>query len=600
MPRLGCRGKKGAEGPRDGYIPKMHILGISCFYHDSAVCLLTDGRVRAAASEESFSRKKHDNRFPTQATRWALREAGLRISDIAAVVYYDKPLRKFDRTLRTHLSAFPHGLPAFIRKIPHTVGTELRLGKVLDDELGYKGPVLYSEHHLSHAASSFFCSGWEEASILTVDGVGEWATSTWGVGRGTRIELLGETRFPHSLGLLYSALTAYLGFKVNSAEYKVMGLAPYGQPHHVEAVRQLIDVADDGSFRLDMRYFAFDRGERMFNEELERLFGQPARPLEGAELTQFHKDVARSLQVVVDDTMVRLATTIVEKTGVRKLCLAGGVALNCVANGEILRRAPVEDLYVQPAANDAGGAMGAALVGWHQLLRKPRGPRLPSPYLGPAFDDDAIRAALTARGAVFEELDRQGLLDWTVDALTSGQVVGWFQGAMEWGPRALGHRSILGDPRHPEMRDIINRKIKMREGFRPFAPTILEEEVGSWFELDRPSPYMLLVAQARTDKQELPSITHVDGSARIQTISRAQDALYYDLVAAFGARTGVPVVINTSMNVRGEPMVCSPDEAWACFMRTEMDALVCGRFVLRKSQQPEVALASAEEAFERD
>jgi carbamoyltransferase len=578
----------------------MNILGVSCFYHDAAACLLSEGRVVAAASEEAFTRKKHDSRLPADAIRYVLEEGGIRPKDISAVVYYDKPIRKLDRALRTSLDTFPRGFGHFLRKMPHMAGVQLRLPKELKKELDYSGPVLYSEHHLSHAASAFYCSGWEDAAILTVDGVGEWATSSWGHGRGGQITLTGETRFPHSLGLLYSAMTLYLGFKVNSAEYKVMGLAPYGEPLYVDKIRELIHVAPDGTFRLDMKYFAFDLGERMFNEGFERLMGQPARPLESGELTQFHKDVARSLQVVVDDTMVRLATTVVKETGHKKLCLAGGVALNCVANGEILRRAPIDDIYVQPSAGDAGGAMGAALVAWNGLLKKPRLPRLASVYLGPGYTDDEVQAVLDEAGAKYRRLDREPLLAETVDHLTNGKVVGWFQGRMEWGPRALGHRSILGDPRHPEMRTIINMKIKMREGFRPFAPAVLEEKVSEWFELDRPSPYMLLVAPVRKDKPPLPAVTHVDGSARIQTINRDQDALYYDLIRTFGERTGVPVLINTSMNVRGEPMVCSPKDAWHCFMRTEMDVLVAGSFLLLKDDQPKIALKSAAEEFGLD
>ncbi len=578
----------------------MHILGISCFYHDAAACLVSEGRIVAAASEEAFTRKKHDSRLPVDATRYVLGEAGLKASDLSAIIYYDKPIRKLDRSLRTFIDTFPRGLGAFIRKMPHLAGVQLRLPSELKKGLGYEGPVLYSEHHLSHAASAFYCSGWEEAAILTVDGVGEWASSSWGVGRGNKISLTGETRFPHSLGLLYSAITLYLGFKVNSAEYKVMGLAPYGEPAYVDQIRKLIHVAPDGTFRLDMRYFAFDRGERMYNAELEKLFGRPGRPIEEGELEQFHKDVARSLQVVVDDVMVRLATTVVKETGAKKLCLAGGVALNCVANGEILRRAPVEDIYVQPSAGDAGGAMGAALVAWNGLLEKPRLPRLESVYLGPGYDEAVVKAALDAAGAVYRRYERAELLSESVELLTSGKVVGWFQGRMEWGPRALGHRSILGDPRHPEMRDIINMKIKMREGFRPFAPAVLEDQVSEWFQLDRPSPYMLLVAPVREDKPPLPSITHVDKSARIQTINRAQDALYYDLIQAFGEKTGVPVLINTSMNVRGEPMVCSPEDGWRCFMRTEMDVLVIGPFILRKEDQPKIAMKSAAEEFGLD
>ncbi|MFZ5479010.1 MAG: carbamoyltransferase [Myxococcota bacterium] len=579
----------------------MHILGVSCFYHDAAACLVSDGRIVAAASEESFTRKKHDSGFPRNAIEFALREGGIGVKDVSAVVYYDKPMRKFDRVVRSHLVNFPKGIRAFIRKMPHVVSTELRIPKVLKDELGYTGPVLYSEHHLSHAASAFYCSGWEEASILTVDGVGEWTTSSWGVGRGGKIELMGETRFPHSLGLLYSAFTFYLGFKVNSAEYKVMGLAPYGQPLHVDKIKEMIHVADDGSFRLDMRFFEFDKGERMFNEAFEAHMGRPTRPLEGnPPLEQWHKDVARSLQAVVDEVMVKLATHIVKTTGVPRLCLAGGVALNCVANGEILRRAPVEDIFVQPAAGDAGGAMGAALLAWNGLLNKPRLPRLESAYLGPDYDEAAIRAVLDRYGAVYTRHEREPLLEATVDQITDGKVVGWFQGRMEWGPRALGHRTILGDPRHPDMRTIINMKIKFREGFRPFAPSVLEEKVSEWFEIDRPSPYMLLVAPVKPGKTPLPAITHVDNSARIQTINRDQDAMYYDLISAFDRRTGVPVLINTSMNVRGEPMVCSPEDAYLCFMRTEMDVLVAGPFLMRKPDQPKLALKSASEEFGLD
>ncbi len=578
----------------------MRVLGLSCFYHDAAACLVDEGRIVAAATEESFSRKKHDSGFPKQAIAYALAAGGTDIGGIDAIIYYDKPFRKFDRTLRTHLDNFPFGLAPFVRRMPQMIGTEMRLPKLLRDEVDYRGPVLYSEHHLSHAASAFYCSGWDEASILTVDGVGEWTTSSWGAGRGTDISLLGETRFPHSLGLLYSAITFYLGFKVNSAEYKVMGLAPYGQANFVEHIRKLIAVAEDGSFRLDMDYFDFERGQRMYKPKLEALFGQPTRPLEAVEVTQFHKDVARSLQVVVDDVMVKLATHIVERTGLPRLCLAGGVALNCVANGEILRRAPVEDLYIQPSAGDAGGAMGAALQLWNGLLKKPRLPRLATAYLGPEESDAEVRATLDKYGAAYVELGREAILDRTCELLEAGKVVGWHHGRMEWGPRALGHRTILGDPRNVDMRDTINRKIKMREGFRPFAPSVLEDRVSEWFEIDRPSPYMLLVAQVKPGMTPLPSITHVDNSARIQTISRAEDALYYDLIERFGQRTGVPVVINTSMNVRGEPMVNTADDTYRCFMRTGMDALVCGSFVLLKEEQPALQLRSAADEFGLD
>jgi carbamoyltransferase len=437
--------------------------------------------------------------------------------------------------------------------------------------------------------------------VLTVDGVGEWATASWGVGRGNKLEIKGEIRFPHSLGLLYSAYTFYCGFKVNSAEYKLMGLAPYGEPKYVDQIKQVIKIAADGTFRLDMQYFDYDKGQRMFNERFEQLMGRPARPLNATEMDDFYKDVARSIQWVTEEVMVKLATSVVERTGLPKLCMAGGVALNCVANGKILREAPVEDIYVQPAAGDAGGAMGAAYVLYNQLLNKPRAPRLPTPYLGPGYDEDRIRADLDRYGAVYERLEGQALLDRTAELIDTANVVGWYQGRLEWGPRALGHRSILGDARHPEMRKIINMKIKFREGFRPFAPTILEEHISDYFEIDRPSPYMLLVAQVREPyRSQLHAITHVDGSARIQSVSREQDALYYDLIKTFHGRTGCPVVINTSMNVRGEPIVNTPEDAYLCFMRTNMDALACGPFLLLKDQQPELALKSAAEEFGLD
>jgi carbamoyltransferase len=577
-----------------------HILGLSCFYHDAAACLLTDGVPVAAASEERFSRKKHDPDFPLQAIEWALDFAGIQAADLDAVAFYDKPMVKFERLLLSHVATFPKSLPQFARSMPAWFGSKLRLNKILSRELGYTGPVLYGQHHLSHAASAFYCSGWEEAATLTVDGVGEWATTTWGVGRDKKIELLGEIRFPHSLGLLYSAFTAYLGFRVNSAEYKVMGLGPYGQPTQVARIEELIDIRDDGSFRLDMRNFTFDSGLAMFNRRFEAIMGQPARTFETGELTQFHKDVARSLQVVVDKIMIRLATHVLEETGQTRLCLAGGVALNCVANGEILRESPVQELFIQPAAGDAGGAMGAALWAWHDLLDKPRAWTLGHVYLGPGYEEAQIKATLDRQGAVYSRLEREPLLEKTAALVADGQVVGWYQGRMEWGPRALGHRTILGDARHPEMRDIINRKIKMREGFRPFAPTVLEAHLSEHFDLDRPSPYMLLVAPVRPGSLPLPAITHVDGSARVQTINADQEPLYHDLLKAFHRQTGCPVMINTSMNVRGEPIVNTPLDAHQCFMRTHMDAIVMGPFVLLKADQPALELRSAAEEFGLD
>ena len=578
----------------------MYILGLSCFYHDSAACLLKDGVPVAAASEQAFSRKKHDERFPVNAIRWALAEAEIEMSDVALVAFYDKPLVKFERILKSHLAHFPKSFKQFAAGMPSWFSTKLRLDKLLKREFAYTGAITYGHHHLSHAASAFFASGWEDATVLTVDGVGEWSTATWGVGRDREITLQGEIRFPHSLGLLYSAFTAYLGFKVNSAEYKVMGLAPYGEPKYVDNIKEMFHLKEDGTFRLDMRCFDFDHGLRMFNSRFEDVMGRPARPMEAPSLEQFHKDVARSVQEVVNESMVKLATTAVEQTGVPRLCMAGGVALNCVANGHILREAPIEDLFVQPAAGDAGGAMGAALWAWHTLLEKPRGWKMETAYLGPGYSDTHTQDTLDGLGAVYHRMDRQPLLDRTAELIDQSMVVGWYQGRLEWGPRALGHRSILGDARHPEMRDIINRKIKFREGFRPFAPSVLEECVGQYFEIDRPSPYMLLVAPVRDSGTPLPAITHVDNSARIQTINRAQDALYYDLIDTFRKRTGCGVVINTSMNVRGEPIVNTPTDAYHCFMRTHMDALIVGPFLMLKAEQPEIDLASAEEAFGLD
>ncbi len=578
----------------------MYVLGLSCFYHDAAACLIRDGVPIAAASEQAFTRKKHDERFPTHAIRWALSEAGITMNDVSLVAFHEKPLIKFERILKSHLNHFPKSFSQFSRGIPSWFSTKLRLDKLLKQEFEYQGAIVYGYHHRSHAASAFYASGWEESTLLTVDGVGEWSTATWGIGRGREIEIKGEIRFPHSLGLLYSAFTAYLGFKVNSAEYKVMGLAPYGEPKYVDNIKEMIHLKDDGTFRLDMRCFDFDHGLRMYNRRFEDIMGQPSRPMEAPNLEQFHKDVARSIQEVVNESMVNLATSAVQSTGIPRLCMAGGVALNCVANGHILREAPIEDLFVQPAAGDAGGAMGAALWAWHELLENPREWKMETAYLGPGYSDEEAQKALDEMGAVYHRMSRQPLLDRTADLIDQSMVVGWYQGRLEWGPRALGHRSILGDARHPEMRDIINRKIKFREGFRPFAPSVLEECVGQYFEIDRPSPYMLLVAQVRDSGTPLPAITHVDNSARIQTINRAQDALYYDLIDTFRKKTGCGVVINTSMNVRGEPIVNTPTDAYQCFMRTHMDALVVGPFLLLKAEQPEIELASAEDAFGLD
>lgn len=579
----------------------MYILGLSCFYHDAAACLLKDGVPIASSDQQAFSRKKHDSDFPVQAIRFCLEQAGITAQQLDAVAFYDKPLMKFDRLLRYQLHHFPSTYRTFVDAMPRWIATKLRLPKCLKDHFDYSGAILYSEHHLSHAASAYYTSGFQEAAVLTVDGVGEWATASWGKGQGHDLELLGEIRFPHSLGLLYSAFTYYCGFKVNSAEYKLMGLAPYGQPTMVDKVREFIDVKEDGSFRLNMEYFAYERGEAMFNEKFEQVMGRPRRPLEAKDMDDFYMDAARSIQEVTNDVMVKLARSAMEKAGSKNLCMAGGVALNCVANGHILRETDVENLYIQPSAGDAGGAMGAAYVVWNQLLQNPVGPRLPTPYLGAGYDEETIRKTLDSYGAVYKRMERQDLLDRVAELIDTAHVVGWYQGRMEWGPRALGHRTILGDARHPEMRTIINMRIKFREGFRPFAPSCLEEHVQDYFEIDRPSPYMLLVAPVKEEHRDgLKAITHVDGSARIQTINKDQDALYYDLIRTFYERTGCPIVINTSLNVRGEPIVNTPEDSYLCFMRTDMDAMALGPFLCMKEEQPKLELKSAKEEFGLD
>lgn len=591
------------------------ILGISAYYHDSAAAVVVDGRIVAAAQEERFTRIKHDHRFPTHAVRYCLEEAGLTPDRLDYVGFYDKPLLKFERLLETYLAFAPAGYSSFASSMPQWLREKLHLPRIIRKELGrkYRRGIVFTEHHESHAASAFYPSPFEEAAILTLDGVGEWTTTSLGVGRGNKIELLRDIRFPHSLGLLYSAFTYFTGFRVNSGEYKLMGLAPYGEPRYFDLILDtLLDLKPDGSFRMDMRYFNYCQGLTMTSRRFDGLFGGPPRRPE-AELTQREMDIAASIQKVTEEIMLRCARHAHELTGMKKLCLAGGVALNCVGNGRLLREGPFEDIWIQPAAGDAGGALGVAQFIWHQLLDQPRepGPRdgQAGSLLGPAFGEDRIKAFLDRKGVVYHHHEsEEDLCDVVAGLMEEGKVVGWFQGRMEFGPRALGCRSIVGDARSTEMQTVMNVKIKFRESFRPFAPSVLEERVGEYFEM-RPreqSPYMLLVADVHRDKRtgngdagslrgldklravrsEVPAITHVDHSARVQTVDEHRHARYYRLLKAFERRTGCPVVINTSFNVRGEPIVCSPEQAYRCFMGTNMDVLVLERFVLLKHEQP--------------
>ena len=594
------------------------ILGLSAYYHDSAAALVEDGRIVAAAQEERFSRRKHDARFPAQAARYCLDEAGAALADVDHVVFYDKPLVKFERLLETYLAFSPRGFKSFVAAMPVWLKEKLYLKTVLKREFealagdgGARLPqLLFTQHHEAHAAAAFYPSPFEEAAVLCLDGVGEWATTSVWTGRGGTLAPHWEIAFPHSLGLLYSAFTYYCGFKVNSGEYKLMGLAPYGEPRYAQRIRErLIDVKPDGTFRLDMRYFDFATGLTMTNARFDALFDGPPRGPE-ALLTQRHMDVARSIQDVTEEIVLKLARTVAAETGMRNLCLGGGVALNCVANGRLLREGPFDDLWIQPAAGDAGSAVGAALAAWHGHLGRARTPVRPDAmagsYLGPAYGAAEVRAQLDRAGAVYEERDDAALFAETAEALAAGQVVGWFQGRMEFGPRALGNRSILGDPRDPAMQRTMNLKIKYRESFRPFAPSVLADRAGEYFDLDRASPYMLLVAPVRAalrvadpgdahafgiaklnqPRSSLPAITHVDYSARVQTVTAEGNPRYHALLEAFRERTGCAALVNTSFNVRGEPIVRTPEEAYRCFMRTEMDRLVVGNCVLRKAAQP--------------
>lgn len=591
----------------------MKILGISCYYHDAAACLMIDGKIIAAASEERFTRIKQDSEFPRNAIDFCLMEGRLRSADLDYVAFYDKPYLKFERILETYIGTAPSGLSSYLQALPLWLKKKLFIPDLIGKELkDFKGKMLFPEHHESHAASAFYPSPYDEAAFLTIDGVGEWATTSYGVGKGQDLKIHKEIHFPHSIGLLYSAFTYYTGFKVNSGEYKVMGLAPYGEPKYVDTILEhIIDLKEDGSFRLDMQYFDYCSGLRMTNEKFDQLFGGPPREPE-SELRQREMDLARSVQVVCEEAMLRMAEHVRQETGQKYLCLAGGVALNCVGNGRILRESKYEDIWIQPAAGDAGGALGAALMVWHQYLGKerqtrPRGTQRGS-YFGPGFTDDQVRSILDRFGAQYEMLPEEDIPTRVAQLIADQNVIGWFQGRMEFGPRALGSRSIIGDARSEKMQSIMNLKIKFRESFRPFAPSVAYDRVSDYFEIDRESPYMLLVAPVKEElrtamsgeqeklfgidklnipRSTIPAITHVDYSARVQTVHPEDNPRYYAMIREFERLSGCPVVINTSFNVRGEPIVCDPEHAYTCFMRTDMDYLMVGPYLCAKTEQPE-------------
>jgi len=610
----------------------MRTLGISAFYHDSAAALVADGQIVAAAQEERFTRKKHDAGFPHAAVEYCLKEGKVRLSDVDYVAFYDKPFLKFERLLETYVAFAPKGFRSFQMAIPVWIKEKLfqkdllrRKLKEIDPGVDWESKLLFSEHHLSHAASAFFPSPFEEACILTLDGVGEWCTTSAAHGEGNHIGITREIHFPHSLGLLYSAFTYYTGFKVNSGEYKVMGLAPYGEPKYAQTILDnLIDLKEDGTFRLDQSYFDYCTGLTMTNGKFADLFGAPPRKSEEL-LTQFHMDLAASVQAVTEEAMLRLTRALYADTGSDNLCLAGGVALNCVANGKILRDGRFKNIWIQPAAGDAGGALGAALAAHHIYKDAPRnvngGDAMHGSYLGPSYTQEEIEAELTQAGARFESLDRETMLERTAEDLAAGRAIGWFQGRMEFGPRALGGRSILGDPRSETMQKTLNLRVKYRESFRPFAPSVLREKVAEWFELDGDSPYMLLVAgvsekhrremseeekalfgieKLNVKRSDIPAVTHVDYSARIQTVTRETNPAYHDLISRFEAKTGCPVVVNTSFNVRGEPIVCTPEQAFHCFMGTDIERLVIGNAVLKKEDQDPALKRDYKDAFELD
>jgi carbamoyltransferase len=612
----------------------MYILGISAFYHDSAACLLKDGEIVSAAQEERFTRKKHDAAFPRCAIEYCLKEAGIGANDINNVVFYEKPFVKFERLLETYLAFAPKGFKSFAKAMPVWIKDKLfqkaalvkELNITFSDDVNWRERLLFSEHHLSHAASAFYPSPFENAAVLTLDGVGEWTTTSLAVGKGSDLKVVKEIHFPHSLGLLYSAFTYYTGFKVNSGEYKVMGLAPYGEPKYVDLIKEkLITVADDGSYQLDMSYFDYATGLTMTNKKFDALFGGPPRTSE-TELTQREMDLAASVQKVTEDIVTQIARDIARDTGERNLCLAGGVALNCVANGILLREKIFENIWIQPAAGDAGGALGAALSAWylhHNSEREVSSERdaMKGAYLGPEFKDAEIEAELEACGTKFKKLSDDELIEHVATALADEKAVGWMQGRMEFGPRALGGRSIIADPRSPVMQKQLNLKVKYRESFRPFAPSVLREDVNEWFEHDTDSPYMLLVADVQKDKRRtmtdeeealfgvdklnvprssVPAITHVDYSARIQTVHADTNPRYHAVISKFKEKTGCPLVVNTSFNVRGEPIVCSPTDAFKCFMGTELEVLAIGNYLMIKEEQDESLKENYEERYELD
>jgi len=589
----------------------MNILGVSAFYHDSAACLVRDGEIVSAAQEERFTRKKHDQSFPQNAIDYCLKEGGVTGADLDYVAFYDKPFIKFERILETYLAFAPVGYKSFIMAIPLWIKKKLWMKSHIKEELGYEGKIIFPEHHESHAASAFFPSPYEKAAFLTMDGVGEWATASYGVGEGNKIRIMAELNFPHSLGLLYSAFTYYTGFKVNSGEYKVMGLAPYGRPKYKDLIlSELIDLKEDGSFKMNMKYFNYCVGLTMTNKKFDELFGGPPRKPE-SRLTQREMDLARSVQDVTEEVMMRMARHVHNETGMPNLCLAGGVSLNCVGNGKILREGPFTDIWIQPAAGDAGGALGAALFVWHQYLENERRASgikdsQRASLLGPKYENGYIKEYLEKNAIPYKFVKEDDIPEVVADLIADEKVIGWFQGRMEFGPRALGSRSIIGDARSPEMQETMNLKIKFRESFRPFAPTVLSEHAADYFEIDRESPYMLLVAPVKKDirkavseeedgrfgleklkvvRSTVPAITHVDYTARLQTVNAADNPLYHRTIAKFNEKYGCPVIINTSFNVRGEPIVCSPEHAYTCFMRTNMDYLIMGNYLLEKTEQ---------------